>query len=207
MPEPVLAVQERSTLCGAGAVPLPVSDCEAVFVALLANEMTPDDAPLALGVNVTVKEAVPPAAIVVGNVMPVTLNSGLSELAPVTCTDDPVALNVPVFDALDPTTTLPKFWLAGDAANCPGVVPVPDSATVSDGFEAFDVKVRFPLALPDAVGENTTEKVTLCPAARFVGNDRPLTENAAEVELAPVTVMLDPPLLVKVSDFVLLFPT
>jgi hypothetical protein len=125
----------------------------------------------------------------------------------VTCTDDPVALNVPVLEVLDPTTTLPKLWLAGDAANWPGAVPVPDKATVSDGFEAFDVRVRFPLALPDALGENTTEKVTLCPAVKVVGKDRPLTENAAEVELAPVTVMLDPPLLVKVSDFVLLFPT
>ena len=49
--------------------------------------------------------------------------------------------------------------------------------------------------------------MTLCPAVKVVGKDRPLTENAAEVELAPVTVMLDPPLLVKVSDFVLLSPT
>jgi hypothetical protein len=203
----VLAVQERSTLWGAGAVPLPLSDCEAVFEALLAKVMTPDDAPLAAGVNVTVNEALPPAAIVAGKVMPETLNSGLSEVTPVTCTDDPVALNVPVLEVLDPTTTLPKLWLAGDAANWPGAVPVPDKATVSDGFEAFDVRVRFPLALPDALGENTTEKVTLCPAVKVVGKDRPLTENAAEVELAPVTVMLDPPLLVKVSDFVLLFPT
>ena len=157
----MLAVQERSTLWGAGAVPLPLSDCEAVFEALLAKVMTPDDAPLAAGVNVTVNEALPPAAIVTGKVMPVTLNSGLSEVTPVTCTDDPVALNVPVFEALAPTTTPPKLWLAGDAANWPGVVPVPDNATVSAGFEAFDVSVRFPLALPDAVGENTTEKVTL----------------------------------------------
>jgi hypothetical protein len=105
----VLAVQERSTLWGAGAVPLPLSDCEAVFEALLANVRLPDDVPLAPGVNVTVKEAVPPAEIVTGKVMPVTLNSGLSEVTPVTCTDDPVALNVPVFDALDPTVTLPKL--------------------------------------------------------------------------------------------------
>jgi hypothetical protein len=204
----VLAVQERSTLCDTGAVPLPVSDCDVgAFEALLENVIVPDAVPLAAGVKVTVNEAVPPAAIVTGNVMPVTLNSGLSELTPATCTDDPVALNVPVFDALDPTVMFPKLWLAGDAANWPGAVPVPDSATVSDGFEASDITVRFPLTLPAAVGENTTEKVTLCPAARVVGKESPLIENAAALELALVMITPDPPLLVTVSDFVLLFPT
>jgi hypothetical protein len=118
-----------------------------------------------------------------------------------------VALRVPVFEELVPTVTLPKLWLAGLTPNCPGAVPVPDRATVSDGFDALEVNVRLPLALPAAVGENRTENVTLCPAVKVVGSDRPLIENAPALELAPEMLTLVPPVLVTVSDFVLLFPT
>jgi hypothetical protein len=52
--------------------------------ALLANVTLPLAAPLAAGLKVTVKEAFDPAAIVVGNDIPLTVNSGLSELTPVT---------------------------------------------------------------------------------------------------------------------------
>ena len=177
------------------------------FEALLANVMFPVAVPLADGVNVTVNEAVPPAAMVAGKEIPLTTNSGLSDVTPVTCTAEPVALSVPVFAPLEPTVTLPKLWLAGLTPSCPGAVPVPVNATANDGFDAFEVTVKLALALPADAGANTTEKVTLCPAVRVVGSESPLTENAAAPELAPVIVTLEPPVLVIVSDFELLLPT
>ena len=92
-------------------------------------------------------------------------------------------VTVSEIDCLFPTVTLPKLRLVGLAPSVPGVTPLPDKGTVSVGFEALDVSVRLPLALPDDDGVNETLKVALCPAVRVTGvvipvklNPDPLTE-------------------------------
>ena len=86
-------------------------------------------------------------------------------------------------DLLLPTVTLPKLRLVGLAPSVPGVTPVPDKGMVRDGFEALEVMVMLPLALPADDGANETVKVALCPAVSVTGaaiplklNPEPLTE-------------------------------
>jgi hypothetical protein len=174
---------------------------------LLVNVNVPLAEPLDVGVKVTVNETLEPAPTFTGKLMPLTLNSELSELTPVTCTAEPLADKLADFDALAPTVTLPKLKLVGFAASCPGVVPVPDKPIPSEGLLAFEVNVSVPLALPPEDGANCTVKVTLCPADKVVGSESPLTSNAPALELAPEIVTSLPPELVTVSDFDVLFPT
>jgi len=94
----------------------------------------------------------------------------------------PVLVTVSERDLLFPTVTLPKLRLAGLAPSVPGVTPVPDSGMVRVGFDAFDVRVTLPLALPADDGANETVKVALWPAVRVTGavipvklNPEPLT--------------------------------
>jgi hypothetical protein len=58
-------------------------------------------------------------------------------------------------------------------------MPVPDIGTVSVGFEASDVMVTLPLALPVLVGANFTVRDVLCPAVSVSGVVIPLNVNPA----------------------------
>jgi len=95
----------------------------------------------------------------------------------------PVLVTVSEIDCLFPTVTLPKLRLVGLAPSVPGVTPLPESGIVSVGFDALDVRVRFPLAPPADDGVNETLNVALCPAVSVTGvvipvklNPEPLTE-------------------------------
>ena len=80
-------------------------------------------------------------------------------------------------DCLFPTVTLPKLRIVGLATRAPAVTPVPDRGMVRVGFEALDVMVRVPLALPADDGPNETLKVVLCPAVNVTGVVIPLKLN------------------------------
>jgi hypothetical protein len=204
---PLEAFQERETLC-VGAVPEPVSDSVVGgLVALLVNVRLPVAVPLACGANVTVNAADCPAVIVAGSVIPESTNSLLLALAEEIVTEAPLALNVPLSAALDPTVTLPKFNVAGDSDNCPGVVPVPESVTPSGEFDASETTDKLPFTVPALDGANLTVKVTLWFAASVVGNVRPLTEYPVPLTLACEIVTVVPPVLVTVSDLLLVLPT
>ena len=115
-----------------------------------------------------------------GRVSPLITNCELLELAAVTVTLAPVALRVPEPVPLVPTTTLPRLSVVGLTLSVPGAAaPVPDKGIVSDGFEAFDVIVTEPLALPVAVGVKVRERVVVCPAGNVRGVVIPLRVNAA----------------------------
>ena len=91
-------------------------------------------------------------------------------LAPVTVTLAPLAVNNPDELPLVPTTTLPRSMVVGVTASCPtATVPVPDKGMVRVGFEALDVMVSLPLALPADDGANETLKLVLCPAVSVTG--------------------------------------
>ena len=87
------------------------------------------------------------------------------------------------------------------------MVPVPERAMPREGLLASEVRVNVPLAVPAEDGAKDTLKVTLCPADRVVGKESPVTLNAAELELAPEIVTLEPPEFVTVSELEVPFPT
>ena len=77
-----------------------------------------------------------------------------------------------------PTFTLPKLKLVGFALNAPGDVetPVPDSGIVMLEFEASDLMIADPAALPLALGEKVIVKVVVAEAASVNGVAIPLEE-------------------------------
>jgi hypothetical protein len=79
---------------------------------------------------------------------------------------------------------VPKLIVPGITVSCPGLVPVPDSSTLSVGSEAFDVNVSVPLDVPLNVATNATVSVRLCPAARVSGAAKPLRPNPLPVTVA-----------------------
>jgi hypothetical protein len=89
----------------------------------------------------------------------------------------PVLVTVSDRDWLFPTVTLPKLRLVGFAPSAPAATPVPDKGIVRVGFDAFEVTVTLPLALPAAVGVNVTVKLALCPAVNVTGVVIPLRLN------------------------------
>ena len=76
-----------------------------------------------------------------------------------------------------PTVTLPKLRLVGFDPSAPGVTAIPDNGMVRVGFEALDVTVRLPLALPADGGVNVTVKVALWPGVSVAGVVIPLKLN------------------------------
>ena len=97
--------------------------------------------------------------------------------------------------------------LEGFGDRLPCVTPVPDRAMFSVGFEPFEVIVTLPLTAPAADGANLTVNEVLWPAFNVRGNVNPLMLKPVPVVEAAEIVTLDPPLLVSVSDCVLLLPT
>lgn len=114
-------------------------------------------------------------------------------------TGEPVALSVPDKDALEPVLTLPKLKFAGDNANWPGALSLPESAMFSCGFEASEKIESFPAIDPATVGVKTTPNVTLWPAPKIDGRDKLLAVNIALDMLACEIVTLVVPVLVRVS--------
>jgi hypothetical protein len=141
---------------------VPVIVCTAgEFAALLENDKDAEVAPLVDGLKVTVKVADWPAGSVAGSEIPESTNSLLFRLAEETVTEAPLAVRLPLSAELDPTVTLPKLRLAGDTANIPAAVPVPESEILSGELEAFETTERLPLAAPALVGVKVAVNVTL----------------------------------------------
>ncbi len=177
-----------------------------MFEALLAKFSVADAAPEAVGVNVAVNDAEVPAAMVTGSDNPLTENSELVVPIEDTVTLDPVALKVPVWLWLNPTTTLPKLIVVGKTANCPGVVPVPDMPIDREGLEPFEATARDPVADPPACGAKVTLNVIVWPALNVAGGFTPLMLNPVPLGVIDEIVSAVPPELDKVSDSVLLDP-
>ena len=78
---------------------------------------------------------------------------------------------------------------------------------VKTEFEALDAIVMLPVATPAAVGWKDALKLALCPAANVMGAASPLMLNPDPATAVCETVMLDEPVLVRVSDRLSLVPT
>ena len=86
-------------------------------------------------------------------------------------------------------------------------VALPDKEIVSVGFEAFELIVTVPVAVPVEVGANLTVYVALWPAARVKDELIPLRVNPAPLIVTFETETLVPPVLVIVPDKDWLAPT
>lgn len=121
--------------------------------------------------------------------------------------DPPVLVRVSDKFALFPTCTLLKARVGAFAASAPGVTPVPESGMLKLGSEALEVRLTLPLAAPLAVGEKRTVNDALCPAANVKGKASPLKLNPVPLVVAAEIVRLVPPVLVRVSNSLVLLPT
>lgn len=74
---------------------------------------------------------------------------------------------------LVPVVTFPKLSDVEVTEIAPGVTPVPETATLA--VPVLDVMLTLPLAAPEAVGANETEKLADCPAFNVTGSARPVT--------------------------------
>lgn len=101
-----------------------------------------------------------------------------------------------------PTVTLPKLRVVGLADKVPCETPVPESGIVKLGFDAFEVIVTAPVALPAVVGVNMTLKLALAPALNDTGAVMPLTLKPDPLTATLEIVTVVPPVFVifSVSD-------
>jgi hypothetical protein len=164
-------------------------------------------APLVVGEKSTLNDVLWPAVKVKGKDRPLKLNPlPLAVAAEIVRLEPPVLVSVLDKLVLLPTWTLPKARLVGLAVSVPCVTPVPDSAMLKLGFEAFEAMLTLPLAAPLVVGEKSTVNDVLWPAVNVKGKDRPLRLNPVPLVAAEI-VTVDPPVLVSVSGKLVLLPT
>lgn len=158
-------------------MPVPVRPpAVGVLEAVLANEAEAEAAPVAPGVNFTVKATGWAVVTVTGNSRPLIENS--EGLEPLRLTDDtdtlaPLALRVPVWVPLVPTTTLPTVTELTLNVPMLCVIADPVSATLKVGFEAFESIATLPGKLPADCGAKVTVKDALCPGVKVSGADIP----------------------------------
>ncbi len=88
--------------------------------------------------------------------------------------------------------------LVGLAASVAAVTPVPDSPTLSDGFDAVLVIEIFPVTAPAALGLKVAVNVVLDPAPSVSGVEIPLKLKPVPLAAACEIVTLELPLLVSV---------
>jgi hypothetical protein len=110
----------------------------------------------------------------------------------------PLFFNVSVWVDVPPTRTSPKLKLVGLVVKAPAETPVPEIAILAEPLSV--VTARLPLALPEVVGAKTTLTAALCPAPNVNGVVTPVMLKPVPLTVACVTVMLDPPVLVRVTD-------
>lgn len=184
-----------------GATPVPDIGIVSVgLVALLDTEMLPVAAPVVVGAKLALKLVLWPAFSVKGKLRPVMLKP-----VPVAVAAVMVMLVPPELVSVSESVcvlfncTLPKLRLDGFAVSAPAASPVPVSGMLSEEFEALEVNATFPLALPPVVGAKVTVKLDVWPAFSVRGKLRPLMLKPAPVATACVTLMLAPPVLVRVA--------
>jgi hypothetical protein len=118
-----------------------------------------------------------------------------------------VFFNVSVWLWLVPSCTFPKLKLAGFPVRAPAVAAVPLSPMLREGFEAFDVTVTVPLALPADFGAKVTLNEVLWPGVKVTGVVIPeMLKPVPETATAEI-VAFSPPVFFTVSVWLELCPT
>src|SRR5271170_3411956 len=121
----------------------------------------------------------------------------------------PLLVTVSDRDLLLLSSTLPKSRLDCVGLRVPGLTetPLPESATVTELFDASLEIVRFPLTLPAAPGVKVMLTDTFCPIAKVTGRAGCVMENWLVLETALLTLTAAIPVFVAMAVSVLLFPT
>jgi len=121
----------------------------------------------------------------------------------------PLLVTVSDRDLVSPSSTLPKSRLDCVALRVPGLAdtPSPESATVTELFDASLEIVTFPVTLPGALGVKVMLTVTFCPTATVTGRAGRVMENWLVLRTALLIVTVAVPVLVAVAVRVLLVPT
>jgi len=178
------------------------------FEESLVTVRVPDGEPALTGANTTLKDLLAPAAKVNGTATPLTLYPvPLAEICETVTVVPPELVTVSDRVWLWPTVTFPKLRGEVVAVSAPAAAAVPDSETMSEGFEASLVAVKVPDSVPALIGAKTTLKDLLAPAAKVNGTATPLTLYPVPLAESCETVTVVPPELVRVSDRDLLCPT
>jgi hypothetical protein len=127
--------------------------------------------------------------------------------APETTTLATVTLEFPAFVSvtlnalLFPTCTFPKFSReAFVVRSAVAAIPVPLTETVLGELETSVMTEILPDTAPATLGEKITLNVACFPAEMVNGSDIPVILTPAAAVLAWVTVKLDPPPFVMVTD-------
>lgn len=148
-----------------------------------------------------VRFALCPAAIFKGVDMPETLIPVPVALTPeIVNSELPELLSRIVCVVVLPVGTVPNATGDGvivSSADDEEVVAVPLQPIASGEFAALLVTINVPDAFPAFVGLNIAFRVAVAPAARFTGNERPLTEMPAPEAATLEIVILDEPEFVK----------
>ncbi len=180
------------------------------LLALLPTVIVALAAPVAVGVNTTVKGTVCPGLMFMGNDGPLATNAADDEL-----TDERIAVIPPVFVTENdpvpvlPTATLPTLRFAGVACITPGncfFVPVPLTA-MGVGVPFASTTLIVPLADPAVAGAKATVIVALCPAFSVIGKLIPLALKAVFDELRLASTTDDVPAFFTATDCEELLPT
>ena len=143
--------------------------------ALLTIARLPVRVPLLCGAQRTLKVVFCPAVRVRGKLSPLMVNADPVTVACEMVTLEPPELvSVPDRLLLLPTCTVPKLRLAGLAAMVPAETPVPDSETLSVGFDPLLAIMMPPFAGPLDCGAKAAVKLVLWPEARVMGRVIPV---------------------------------
>jgi hypothetical protein len=167
-------------------------------VPFVTRVIEPFEALAADGVNVALKFAVAPAAIVVDVLRPTC-----AKPEPVTVICENVSVALPLFlsvtccESVLPTATVPNATLEGFDEIC-ACSPVPLNEITSDEFGAVDVTVMLPDAAPLVVGANLAVSVAVAPAPIDCPAVTPVALKPAPLAVTPFTVMAELPWFVSV---------
>jgi hypothetical protein len=201
--EDVLAFHERLTVyCGETPVPLNTS---VLFVLVdVVNVSVEDAAPLVVGANTILTDAIWPDFRVNGSERPESENCELLLDAEEIVTLPPVAVIVDAWVVELPMSTLPKLIEAGATVSWPlPEAPVPLSGMLSPGPGTK----MLPLSAPELCGAKVTVRVVLWPLFRTRGRLGPLNEKPLPVVWNAVNVSIPDPVLVSETESAELLPT
>ena len=154
-------VAERVT----GAVPVPerITVCGLVAASSVKTSV-PEAAPRADGEKVMPTEHLAAAARLAPQVLVVMLKPALAAMPPTLSATFWLLVRVTVLALLvPPRATDPRLRLVVDSVT--GAEPVPERETVCGLSGAASLMVRVPAATPSVVGENSTPRPQLAPAA------------------------------------------
>lgn len=191
--------------------PLRFTAKELCCVASLLIVSVPSAVPVAVGANSTFSFNVWPGFSLAGNVAPDIVKPAPLAVAELIVTGSvPLEVNIAVWVAEEPISTLPKLRLIGliDSCGALAATPVLARLTTAVAFvEELLLIVSAPVAAPVVIGAACTLSVTVFCGLSVRGKLAPLTVNPSPLTFAELIVTAAVPLDVSVTGSVAFAPT